>query len=41
LDEEAPPDVRRATLESLRGLLQERSYLANLIAAVNQECGDL
>jgi molecular chaperone HscB len=40
LDEEAPSDVRRATLESLRGLLQERSYLANLIAAVKQECGE-
>lgn len=36
-DEEAPPDVRRATLESLRGLLQERSYIANLIAAASQE----
>ena len=39
LDEEAPPDVRRATLESLRGLLQERSYIANLIAATRRERG--
>jgi len=39
LDEEAPPDVRRATLESLRSLLQERSYIANLIAAANREGG--
>lgn len=40
VDEEAPPDVKRATLESLRGLLQERSYIANLIAATNRERGD-
>jgi molecular chaperone HscB len=40
VDEEAPPDVRRATLESLQGLLQERSYIANLIAAANRERGD-
>ncbi len=39
LDEEAPPDVRRATLESLRSLLQERSYIANLIAATDRERG--
>ena len=37
VDEEAPPDVRRATLDSLRSLLQERSYIANLIAATNRE----
>lgn len=36
LDEEAPADVRRATLESLRRLLQERSYIANLIATVTR-----
>ena len=35
-----PPDVRRATLESLRSLLQERSYIANLIAATNRERGE-
>jgi molecular chaperone HscB len=39
-DEEAPADVRRATLETLRNLLQERSYIANLIAAANRERGD-
>jgi molecular chaperone HscB len=39
VDEEAPPDVRRATLESLRALLQERSYIANLIAAIDRERG--
>jgi molecular chaperone HscB len=39
LDEQAPLDVRRATLESIRGLLQERSYIANLIAAANREGG--
>jgi molecular chaperone HscB len=37
LDEEAPADVRRATLESLRRLLQERSYVANLMTAVARE----
>ena len=37
LDEQAPADVRRATLESIRSLLQERSYVANLIAAANRE----
>ncbi len=37
VDEEAPPDVRRATLESLRSLIQERSYIANLLAATNRE----
>ena len=37
VDEEAPPDVRRATLESLLSLVQERSYVANLIAATNRE----
>lgn len=39
-DEEAPADVRRATLEALRGLLQERSYIANLIAAASRERGE-
>ncbi len=39
LDEQAPRDVRRATLESIRSLLQERSYIANLIAAANREGG--
>jgi molecular chaperone HscB len=39
VDEEAPPDVRRATLESLRSLIQERSYIANLIAATTRERG--
>jgi molecular chaperone HscB len=37
VDEEAPADVRRATLESLHRLLQERSYVANLIATVTRE----
>jgi molecular chaperone HscB len=37
IDEEAPPDVRRATLDLLRSLLQERSYVANLITATNRE----
>ena len=41
VDAEAPPDVRRATLESLRSLLQERSYIANLIAATDRERGEL
>jgi molecular chaperone HscB len=36
LDEEAPADVRRATLDSLRRLLQERSYIANLLATVTK-----
>ncbi len=40
VEEEAPPDVRRATLESLRSLLQERSYIANLIAATDRERGE-
>ena len=31
--------MQRATLESLRSLLQERSYIANLIAAANREGG--
>ena len=39
-EEEAPPDVRRATLESLRNLVQQRSYIANLIAATDRERGD-
>jgi len=39
VDEEAPADVRRATLESMRRLLQERSYVANLIATVARERG--
>jgi molecular chaperone HscB len=38
-DEQAPHDVRRATLESIRSLLQERSYIANLIAAAHREGG--
>src|SRR5512137_2608986 len=38
-DEQAPRDVQRATLESIRSLLQERSYIANLIAAANREGG--
>jgi molecular chaperone HscB len=38
-DEQAPRDVRRATLESIRSLLQERSYIANLIAAASREGG--
>ena len=37
VDEEAPADVRRETLESLRRLIQERSYVANLIATVTRE----
>ena len=40
LDEDAPGDVRRVTLESLRRLLQERSYVANLIATVAHERGE-
>lgn len=40
VDEEAPADVRRATLESLRRLLQERSYVANLLATVTRERGE-
>jgi len=40
VDEKSSPDVRRATLESLRDLIQERSYIANLIAAVNRERGE-
>jgi molecular chaperone HscB len=39
LEEEAPADVRRATLDSLRRLLQERSYTANLVATVTRERG--
>jgi molecular chaperone HscB len=39
LDEQAPRDVRRATLESIRSLLQERSYIANLIATASREGG--
>ena len=39
LDEQSPRDVRRATLESIRSLLQERSYIANLIAAALREGG--
>jgi molecular chaperone HscB len=39
LDEQSPRDVRRATLESIRSLLQERSYIANLIAAAHREGG--
>jgi molecular chaperone HscB len=37
VDEEAPADVRRATLDSLRRLIQERSYIANLVATVSRE----
>jgi molecular chaperone HscB len=39
MDEHAPEDVRRATLESIRSLLQERSYIANLISAADREGG--
>ena len=39
VDEQAPCDVQRATLESIRGLLQERSYIANLIATARREGG--
>jgi len=39
VDEQAPRDVQRATLESIRGLLQERSYIANLIATASREGG--
>jgi molecular chaperone HscB len=39
--EQAPRDVQRATLESIRRLLQERSYIANLIAVANREGGQL
>ena len=39
VDEQAPADVRRATLESIRSLLQERSYIANLIATASREGG--
>jgi len=39
LDEQAPRDVRRATLESIRSLLQERSYIGNLIATASREGG--
>ncbi len=35
VDQNAPPDVRRATLDALRSLLQERSYIANLLATVS------
>jgi molecular chaperone HscB len=37
--EQAPRDVQRATLESIRRLLQERSYIANLAAAASREGG--
>jgi molecular chaperone HscB len=37
VDAGAPASERRATLEALRSLLQERSYIANLLAAVNAE----
>jgi molecular chaperone HscB len=39
VDEQAPRDVQRATLETIRGLLQERSYIANLIATASREGG--
>jgi molecular chaperone HscB len=35
VDQGAPADVRRATLDALRALLQERSYIANLLATVS------
>lgn len=35
VDAGASPDERRATLEALRALVQERSYIANLLAAAN------
>jgi molecular chaperone HscB len=41
LDEDAPTDVRRLTLEAIRSLLQERSYIANLLAVVNREAGQV
>ncbi|RPJ81390.1 MAG: Fe-S protein assembly co-chaperone HscB [Acidobacteria bacterium] len=37
LDTGAPPDDRRATLEALKSLLQERSYIANPLAPVTRE----
>ena len=37
LDGGAPAPERRATLEALKALLQERSYIANLLATVKRE----
>jgi len=37
MDEGVAAEVRRQTLEQLRALLQERSYVANLIGVVNRE----
>jgi molecular chaperone HscB len=37
LDGGASADERRQTLDALRGVLQERSYIANLLATVNKE----
>ena len=34
---DAPPDQRRATLETLRQLLLERNYITNLLAAIERE----
>jgi molecular chaperone HscB len=36
VDAGAGPEERRPTLEALRGVLQERSYIANLLASVNR-----
>ena len=36
VDAGAGPEERRATLEALRSLIQERSYVANLLAAVDK-----
>ena len=40
-EESSPADVRRQTLEALRSLLQERSYIANLLAAVDRETASI
>ena len=37
VDRGASADERRAALDALRGVLQERSYIANLLANVNRE----
>jgi len=36
VDEGATAEERRQTLEALRGVIQERSYVANLLASVNR-----
>jgi len=41
VDEGAAAGDRRRTLDDLRGLLQERSYIANLLTAVAREAGTL